>query len=134
LAKGVYHLDLKGVQSMRGETLIYESVFQAFTKLKAMNSGGTELDLSFVAGSIDERGCHDVVFLLTPPERVADSIRREILTHGMQMTARGDIPCSALLAKDRSAVDIPLNLSLHEKENWGPEVLFTRIAEVTKHT
>ena len=125
LAKGVYHLDLKGVHSMRGETLVYERVFQAFTKLRALNSGGTELDLSFVAGAIDDRGCHDIVFLLAPPERIEHSIRREILAHGMRLTARGDIPCSALLARDRSAVDIPSNLSLHGKENWGPEVLFT---------
>ena len=126
LAKGVYHLDLRGVHAMRGETLIYENVLKAFTELKALKSGGTELDLSFVTGSIDDRGCQDIVFLLTPPERIEDSLRREILAYGMQLTARGDIPCSALLAKDRSAVDIPSNLRLHEEEDWGPEVLFTR--------
>ncbi|MBW1742995.1 MAG: DUF1152 domain-containing protein [Deltaproteobacteria bacterium] len=128
LAKGVYHLDLKGVHSMREAGLSYKSVFEAFTELKALGAGGTELDLSFVTETIDDRGCHDIVFLLTPPDRIEESVRKEILTYGIQLTARGDIPCSVLLAKDRSAVEIPSNLSIQEKENWGPEVLFIQIA------
>jgi len=134
LAKGVYHLDLEGVHSMRDTGLSYDSVLEAFRKLKALNAGGTELDLSFVTGSIDDRGCHDMVFLLTPPDRIEESVRKEILSYGIRLTARGDIPCSVLLAKDRSGVAIPSNLSIHEKENWGPEVLFTQIAEGEKQT
>jgi hypothetical protein len=117
---------------MRDARLIYESVIEAFTELKSLGAGGTELDLSFVTGSTDDQGFHDVVFLLTPPERVEESVRREILAYGIQLTARGDIPCSALLAKDRSAVEIPSSLSIHEKENWGSEVLFTRVAQSRK--
>jgi hypothetical protein len=128
LAKGVYHLDLKGVHSMRDARLIYKNVLEAFIALKALDAGGTELDLSFVAGSIDDGGYQDIVFLLTPPDRIEESVRRDILAYGMQLTARGEIPCSALLAKDRSAIEIPSNLRIHEKEHWGPEVLFTQIA------
>ena len=113
---------------MREAGLSYKSVFEAFTELKALGAGGTELDLSFVTETIDDRGCHDIVFLLTPPDRIEESVRKEILTYGIQLTARGDIPCSVLLAKDRSAVEIPSNLSIQEKENWGPEVLFIQIA------
>jgi hypothetical protein len=127
LARGVYHLDLRGVYSMRGGGFVYESVIEAFRELKAVGAGGTELDLSFVTGSADDKGSNDIVFLLTPPDRVEESVRKEILTYGMQLTARGDIPCSAILTKDRSAVEIPSNLSIHEQENWGAEVLLAQI-------
>jgi hypothetical protein len=132
LAKGVYHFDLRSIYSMRNTGLSYGSVFEAFRKLKELGAGGTELDLSFVTGSIGDGGCEDIVFLLTPPDRLEESLRIEILTYGIQLTARGDIPCSVILAKDRSALEIPSNLSIHEKENWGPEVLFARIAEGDK--
>lgn len=134
LAKGMYHLDLKGVHSMRDARLSYESVLEAFRELKALNAGGTELDLSFVTSSIDDRGYHDIVFLLTPPDRIEEPVRREILAYGIQLTACGDIPCSVLLAKDRSAVEIPPNLSIRVKENWGPEVLFIQISGGDKQT
>jgi hypothetical protein len=129
LAKGMYHLDLKGVYAMRNAGLRYERVLEAFIELKNLGAGGTELDLSFVAGSMAAQGFHDTLFLLTPPDRIEESVRKEILTYGIQLTARGDIPCSVLLAKDRSAVEIPSNLDIYEQENWGPDVLLIRIAQ-----
>jgi hypothetical protein len=129
LAKGMYHLDLKGVHSIRTAQLKYESVFEAFTTLKALGTGGTELDLSFVKTFAGDVGDRDIVFLLTPPDRIEESVRRDILSYGVQLTARGDIPCSVLLAKDRSAIEIPSNLSIHEQACWGPEILFIRTAQ-----
>jgi hypothetical protein len=127
LAKGVYHFDLRRIYSMRDTGLSYESVFEAFKKLKELGAGGTELDLSFAPSSIDGRGYHDAVFLLTPPNRIEEGIRKEILEYGIKLTALGDIPCSVILAKDRHAFHLPPDLDLHEKEHWGSNVLFTQV-------
>jgi hypothetical protein len=127
LAKGVYYFDLRSIYSMRNTRLSYQSVFEAFKKLKELGAGGTELDLSFVPSSIDGRGYQDAVFLLTPPDRLDEGIRKEILEYGIKLTALGDIGCSVILAKDRHAFHLPPELDVHENENWGSNVLFTQV-------
>ena len=72
-----------------------------------MGAGGTEVDLSFVPGSIKDGSYRDPVFFLTPPERVDDNIRKAILDYGMELTAQGAIPCSVMLDKDRQALNLP---------------------------
>ncbi|MBW1859944.1 MAG: DUF1152 domain-containing protein [Deltaproteobacteria bacterium] len=134
LAKGVYHLDLKGVNSMREVGLNYKSVFEAFTELRALGAGGTELDLSFVSCSVDGRVDEDILFLLTPPDRMEETTRKEILEYGVKLTSQGDIPRSVILAKDRGAFELPPNLDIHESDNWGSNVLFIEAVAGAKQT
>ena len=133
LAKGVYHLDLKGVHDMRDAELIYENVFEAFAELKALGAGGTELDLSFVTGSMYGRGHKDALFLLTPPDRMEETTRKEILEYGVRLTSRGDIQRSVILAKDRGVFELPPNLDIHESD-WGSNVLFMEAVAGAKQT
>ncbi|OEU53860.1 MAG: hypothetical protein BA872_09970 [Desulfobacterales bacterium C00003060] len=115
LAKGMYLFDLKSIYSIRDAEFSYKNIFEAFMRLKQLGAGGTEIDLSFVPGSIDGGEYKDTVFLLTPPDRIEDTVRKAILEHGIRLTAQGDIQCSVILEKDRHGINLPSNLDVHEK-------------------
>ena len=114
LAKGMYHFDLKSIYTIRDVRLSYKNIFEAFMKLKQLEAGGTEVDLSFVSGCIEEGEYKDIMFLLIPPERLESRVRKGIFEYGIKLTAEGDIECSAILKKDRHAFGIPSNLDIHE--------------------
>jgi len=116
LAKRMYYFDLKAIHSIRDIELQYSSILEAFVKLRQLGAGGTEVDLSFVPCRIGGGEYGDIVFLLTPPERVKGEIRQEILECGLKLTGQGDIPCSVMLEKDTRTVDIPSNLDVCEKK------------------
>lgn len=118
LAKGIYYFDLRSIHSIRGVELLYNNIFEAFVKLKQLGAGGTEVDLSFVPASIGEGGYKDTIFFLTPPERLGKRVRKDMLEHGIKLTAEGDIQCSVILAKDRHALNLPPILDVHEKGGY----------------
>jgi hypothetical protein len=107
LATEMYYFDLKSIHSIRDVGLWYKDIFEAFVKLKELGAGGTEVDLSFVPGSIKGGTYKDTVFFLTPPERLDDNIRKAILEYGIKLTAQGAIACSVILDKDRHAFKLP---------------------------
>ena len=126
LAKGMYHFDLKSIHSIRDVGLSYKNIFEAFVKLKQLGVGGTEVDLSFVPGSIEGGGYKDTFFFLTPPERLEGRVRMGMLEHGIKLTAQGDIQCSVILAKDKHALNLPPILDVHEKGGYfGTVALLT---------
>jgi hypothetical protein len=68
----------------------------------------------------------EIIFLLTPPERLEGRVRKGILEYGIKLTSQGDIQCSAILAKDRYAFNLPPNLDVHEKGGcFGTVTLLT---------
>lgn len=114
LAKGMYHFDLKSIHTIRDIGLSYNNIFEAFMNLKQLGAGGTEVDLSFVPGCIEGGEYKDIMFLLTPPERLESRVRKGIFEYGIKLTAEGDIECSAILTKDKHAFGIPSNLDINE--------------------
>lgn len=126
LTKGMYHFDLKSIHSIRDVGLSYKNILEAFVKLKQLGAGGTEVDLSFVPGSMESGEYKETIFLLTPPERLEGRVRKGILEYGIKLTSQGDIQCSAILAKDRHALNLPPNLDVHEKGGcFGTVALLT---------
>ena len=123
LAKRIYHFDLKSIHSIRDTGLCYKNILEAFMKLKRLGAGGTEVDLSFVPGCIEGGKYKEILFLLTPPERLEDRVRKAILEHGIKLTAQGEIERSVILKKDRHALNLPPNLEVHD---------FLPLVEMTK--
>ena len=107
LATAMYCFELKSIHSIRDAGLWYEDIFEAFVKLKQLGAGGTEVDLSFVPGSIKDGAYKDTVFFLTPPQRVDENIRKAILEYGIKLTAQRAIACAVMLDKDRQALKLP---------------------------
>ena len=107
LTTGVYYFDLKTIHSVRDVGLSYKDIFGAFVKLKELGAGGTEVDLSFVPGSIEAGTYEDTVFFLTPPERVDHYTRKAVLEYGIRLTAQRAIERSVMLDKDRQALNLP---------------------------
>jgi hypothetical protein len=115
LAKGMYHFDLKSIHSIRDVGLWYENIFEAFVKLKQLGAGGTEVDLSFVPGSIEGGAYKDTIFFLTPPERLEHSIRKAIIEYGIKLMAQGAIECSVMLEKDRHVFNLSPNSDVDQR-------------------
>jgi hypothetical protein len=118
LAKCIYYFELRSIHSIRNVGLSYKNIFEAFVKLKQLGAGGTEVDLSFVPGSIEGGDYKDTIFFLTPPERLGRRERKGMLEHGVKLTADGDIQCSVILAKDRHTLNLPPILDVHEKGGY----------------
>ena len=126
LAKWMYHFDLNIIHTIRDLGLSYKDIFEAYIKLKQLGAGGTEVDLSFVPGCIEGGEYKDIIFLLTPPERLESRVRKGIFEYGIKLTAEGDIECSAILTKDKHAFGIPYNLDINEPGGFFDTVSLLR--------
>jgi hypothetical protein len=116
LAKRVYYFDLKSIHAMRDISFGYDSVLEAFVKLRQLGAGGTEVDLSFVPRAMEGGGYKDTVFLLTPPQRVRGKKRKAMLEHGIRLTGQGVIPYSMILEEDASILSFPPSLQVVEAD------------------
>ena len=116
LARKVYYLDLKTFCAMKDTRLAYDSILDAFVKLKKLGAGGTEVDLSFVPCVIGPEGYGETVFFLTPSERLKAEVRKEILEHGLKLIEDRHISCAIMLEKDSSTLDLPPCLDVLDKE------------------
>ena len=126
LAKGMYHFDLKSIHTIREVGLSYNNIFEAFMKLKQLGAGGTEVDLSFVPGCVERGEYKDIMFLLTPPERLESRVRKGIFEYGIKLTEKGDIECSVILSKDKHAFGIPSNLEINESGGFFETISLLR--------
>lgn len=84
LATNIFYFNLDSVKALRKEIRIkYRNMIQAYRLLKALGAGGTEVDLTYIPGAINDGEYSDPYFILNPFNRASDEQKMEILEYGL---------------------------------------------------
>lgn len=116
LSASAYYFELESIHAIRRKALSYRNVFEGFIQMKQLGAGGTEADLSFVPRRLENGRFGEIIFLLTPCQRIEGEERKEIIEYGLALTDRGYIPHALVSEEDLQIADIPAGLKFRKED------------------